>query len=116
MSQVSGGLLAEKTTTFRLAGCSRDWVFRMVRVENEDGRAPIHFAVRMVGPEKYIYIGVYQPENGWVTMTRASQYPEDSEIVRAVRWVSSLVWSGNLDEITQRGWEFQIIGGSDDGK
>lgn len=115
MSQVSGGLLSEKTTTFRLSGSGRDWVFRMVRVENEDGRAPIHFAVRMVSETKYVYIGVYQPENGWVTMTRASQYSEDSEIVRAVRWVSSLVWSGNLDEIVKNGWEFQIInGGSDD--
>jgi hypothetical protein len=111
MSQVSGELLSEKTTTFRLSGGGRDWIFRMVRVENEDGRAPIHFAVRMISETKYVYIGVYQPENGWVTMTRASQYSEDSEIVRAVRWVSSLVWSGNMNEMEDKGFKFQIIGG-----
>lgn len=111
MSQVSGELLSEKTTTFRLAGGGRDWIFRMVRIENEDGRAPIHFAVRMISETKYVYIGVYQPENGWVTMTRASQYSEDSEIVRAVRWVSSLVWSGSMGEIEEKGFKFQIIGG-----
>lgn len=110
MSQVCIDL-SGKTTTFRLAGQGREWIFRMVKIENEDGRSPIHFAVRMVGPEKYVYIGVYQPENGWVTMTRASQYAEDSEIVRAVRWVSSLVWSGNLGEIGERGFDFQIIEG-----
>lgn len=102
-------LLSEKTTTFRLSGKGREWIFRMVKVENEDGREPIHFAVRMVGPEKYIYIGVYQPENGWVQMTRASQYPEDSEIVRAIRWVSALVWSGNLQEIGEKGFDFQLV-------
>lgn len=110
MNQVSD-LLSEKTTTFRLCGQGREWIFRMVRVENEDGRAPIHFAVRMISETKYVYIGVYQPENGWVTMTRASQYSEDSEIVRAVRWVAGLAWAGNLSEIGQKGFDFQIVEG-----
>lgn len=108
MSVISD-LLSRRTTTFSLAGHGREWTFRMVRVENEDGREPIHFAVRMVGPEKYIYIGVYQPQNGWIGMTRASQYSEDSEIVRAVRWVAGLVWSGNLAEISDKGFRFRIF-------
>lgn len=33
------------------------------------------------------------------------------EIVRAVRSVAGLAWSGNLNEISQKGFDFQIIEG-----
>jgi hypothetical protein len=100
-------ILCAGKATFTLCGMDRRWTYRIVKVENEDGREPIFFATLLTGSDNddnYTYLGVYQPQVGWVKLTKASQYKEDSEVVRALRWVVGLVFNGNETEVENKGF------------
>jgi hypothetical protein len=100
-------ILTAGKATFTLAGMDRRWTFRIVKVENDDNREPIYFATLLTGSDNedsYTYLGVYQPQVGWVKLTKASQYKEDSEVVRALRWVVGLIYNNNEAEVESKGF------------
>lgn len=100
-------ILTAGKATFTLEGAGRRWTYRIVKVENEDGREPIYFATLLTGSDNddnYTYLGVYQPAVGWVKLTKASQHKDNSEVIRALRWVVGLVFNGNEAEIESKGF------------
>lgn len=84
----------------RLTGQGREFVFRLETVQGEAGRQPVTFV-----QHKGAYVGVYQPDNGWVALTRASRFTPESEVVRAARYIAALIWSGSPAE---KGFELSV--------
>ena len=99
-------ILTAGKATFTLEGKGRRFTYRIECVENPD-RGSIYFAKLLKGPSNehdYVYIGVYDPVNGWIHLTKKSQFGDNTECVRALRWYVSLVWSGRETEIEQHGF------------
>ena len=89
-------ILTAGKATLTLEGKGRRFTFRIERVESPD-RGSVHFAKLLKGPSNehdYVYLGVYDPINGWIHLTKKSQFADSTECVRALRWYVSLVWSG----------------------
>ena len=94
-------LLTAGKATFTLEGKGRRFTYRIECVESPD-RGSIYFAKLLKGPSNehdYVYIGVYDPVNGWIHLTKKCQFADNTECVRALRWYVSLVWSGRETEI-----------------
>ena len=100
-------VLTASKAVFTLEGKGRSWTFRIEEGAFDSGRPPIYFVQVLTGPNNesdFTYLGVYQPEVGWVRLTRASKFAEDTEVVRAIRWYVGLVFNDHEDQVEAAGF------------
>ncbi len=100
-------VLCASNAVFTLEGRGRSWTFRIEEGAASNGRPPIYFVQVLTGPDNnndFTYVGIYEPHNGWVRLSRASKFAEDSEIVRAIRWYVGLVFNEHEDQVEAAGF------------
>lgn len=82
---------------FTLVGKSNRFTYRVDKVEKDGGRA-VFFVKLLTGPDNlqdYTYMGQLDATNGFVRLTRASTFREDSLPVVAIRWALPQVFAGH---------------------
>jgi len=100
-------VLCASNAVFTLEGRGRSWTFRIEEGSASNGRPPIYFVQVLTGPDNnndFTYVGIYEPHNGWVRLSRASKFAEDSEFVRAIRWYVGLVFNDHEDQVEAAGF------------
>ncbi len=71
------------------------------------------FVSLLTGPNNegdYSYLGMLEPHNGNVRLTRASRYSADTLPVKLLNRVLARVWSGELDIVKQHGYNVHHSG------
>jgi hypothetical protein len=58
------------------------YTFRIVKHNEKD----LWFVGLLTAPDKYTYVGCYDPNTGIVRLTAKSRYKEDSTPVKVIRW------------------------------
>lgn len=79
-------MTAGKATFTLTNGADRRWTYKINK--SKDGRC--HFVSLLTGPENtsdYTYLGLFSPERGTVTLTRASNFTPESHPYRAISWL-----------------------------
>jgi hypothetical protein len=67
------------------------------RVTRKGANDP-HFVKLLTGPDNtrdYTYLGILDPDMGYVILTERSGFPETAPSVRAIRWAAELLWEGH---------------------
>jgi hypothetical protein len=68
-----------------------------VQKSGDESRPAAWFVSLLTGPDNrhdYTYLGMLNPADGAVRLTRASRYTDDSVPVRVIRWAVRLAWNG----------------------
>lgn len=93
--------LSAPLVRFRLFSRSFDAAYEIQQSDNG-----LRF-VRLIENSRTFYMGLYQPENGWLALTNASKFPQSDRRVRAFRWLAGLIWAGREEEIKNNGFHIQ---------
>lgn len=96
-------VLTAGKATFTLEGMGRRWTYRIAR--SQDGER--YFAKLLTGTDNegdYTYLGVLDPDAAQVRLTRASRMNDQSEPVRALRWVVSTLHDQGTDALRTKGF------------
>jgi Family of unknown function (DUF6011) len=98
-------ILTAGKATFTLEGKGRRFTFRIEK--SESGDWPIYFVSLLTGPDNggdFTYLGIFDPDIGWMRLTRASKLPVTSEPVRAFRWAIGCVFNLREHELDVHGF------------
>lgn len=102
---------AERLTSgraiFQLSNNRGQLVFRVDQVEGEAPNAKSSFFVKLLGPRGFFYLGVFEPDFGWLRLTPASKLTERSPAVRAFRWLVGRVFNESEHEIDAAGFNIR---------
>jgi|688.fasta_scaffold07216_17 hypothetical protein len=99
--------LCDTETTLTLNGHGRQYLYQFSRVDSDGSAHSTHF-VRFMMPHGWQYLGVYQPLNGWLLLTRASRMESSHEAVRALRWVLGRIWAEDAAGIENGGFTLEF--------
>lgn len=99
--------LCDTETTLALNGHGRQYLYQFSRVDSDGSANSTHF-VRTLMPHGWQYLGVYQPLNGWLLLTRASRMESSHESVRALRWVLGRIWAEDAAGIENGGFTLEF--------
>jgi hypothetical protein len=89
------------------------YTFKVRFKEGTNGFVDNFFVSLLTGPENtsdYTYVGLLNPENGAVRLTRKSSYNEDSMVVKLLRRTLMRVWEGNLEPLFESGFDLHHEG------
>lgn len=76
-------------------GKGEHYTFRVTHKEATGNYPATWFVALLTGPENtsdYTYMGMLNPQEGSVRLTRNSKFNEDSTPVRVIRWALGIVW------------------------
>jgi hypothetical protein len=90
-----------------LTGHGRRYLYRIDRVDSDGSADSVWFA-KLAMPHGWQYLGMYQPANGWLAMTKASRMEPSHEAIRALRWVLGRVWADDAAGIENNGFALKI--------
>jgi len=80
-----------------------------VTVDDRD----VYFIALLTGPQNdadYTYLGILNPRNGGVKLTRKSRLTDDSMAVRILRRTLARIWSDEQDIILEHGFDINHCG------
>lgn len=72
------------------------YTYKVTHKEANGNNREAWFASVLTGPDNtadYTYLGMVDPADGNVRLTKSSRYTDDSQPVRVVRWALRLVWN-----------------------
>jgi len=77
-------------------GKGERYTFRVTHKEASGTYPATWFVALLTGPDNtsdYTYMGMLNPTEGTVRLTRNSKFAEDSTPVRVIRWALGIVWN-----------------------
>jgi len=105
-------LLGKVTLTIELPS-GNHYTYAINGKEANGEHPPAWFVSLLTGPNNehdFQYIGMLRPNNGEVSLTRASKFNDDTLPVRLIRRVLYRVWRNELDEVRQHGYNVHHSG------